>query len=247
MRSALCCKDFMTTVFINHSYLEKDAARALADALRAAGLDAWLAEEQFIAGQDLPSSLSDAVAKADAVVALLSKRSQQSAWLSLEVAAAIAHDKRVIPVLLDEEVDVPFVLCDRAQLSLTGPGGYTEVAQKIARSTEVPSNRDQELRSRAENVSLQRAEMERERKRLWHMYQRREAELRARSFTIFFVLVCTSGAGLLYLLDRSGSGSNFLWLAIGILAGAATVQITNFLSSKKNSASLEKEVENDAS
>ena len=231
----------MTTVFLSYSHQDRVAAREFSQALRNAGLDVWLDEEQAVAGESIASAISEAISRSDVVVALLSTRSQESNWLSSEVAAAIAKSKKVIPVLLDRDVQVPLVLRDRLWLDLSDLAGVQEAAQKIAVSVASRTDPSQELRNRADHISVQRAEMEREFELAQVLREQRERELRSRSFTVMFALICAAGAGFFYFLDRGSSQFNFLWLAIGILVGAGTAQISNYLRLKSDSKLLERE------
>ena len=233
----------MRRIFISHSHGDSEAAHLLADSLRAEGLEIWLADEQVVGGQDIKSALAAGVESTDAVVALLSKRSQKSQWLSLEVATAISQGKRVIPVLLEKDAKIPLVLQDRAWLILSDDIGYPEAAQRIAQAVAIPSDPEKDLRKRTDQVSLQRAEIERERELARQVHEKREIELRTRSFTVMFVLICAAGAALFYILDQGKSEFNPVWLTIGILVGAATAQIGNLLRIKKSSANLEQGVD----
>lgn len=233
----------MTTIFLSHSHEDKAIASELSEELKKCGLDVWLDGEQAIAGESITSAISEAISKSDAVIALLTKKSQESTWLSSEVAAAIAKSKKVIPVLSDSDVQVPLVLHDRLWLTLNESGGAHRAAIQIAKSVKSFTDPEQELKNRSEQLAIQKAEMKREYELAKVLHEKRENELRTRSFTVMFVLTCAVGAGLFYLLDEGTSAFSFLWLAIGILIGAGTVQIGNFLRIKNESNQLDREAE----
>jgi hypothetical protein len=97
----------MPRVFISYSAKDTSLATRIASDLRAAGIEAWLAEEQILPGDHIQQKISDAIRRSDYFVALLSENSLKSHWVQHEIAAALRRSAdsaagRLIPVRVDD-------------------------------------------------------------------------------------------------------------------------------------------------
>jgi hypothetical protein len=84
------------TVFLSYSNADRNLARAVEHALMECGFDVW-SNESLQPGESLAAGLSSALQQADAFVVLLTERASESQWTLLEVGAALASRKPVIP------------------------------------------------------------------------------------------------------------------------------------------------------
>ncbi len=93
-------------VFISHASQDKPFARRLSDAVADMGLNPWLDEADMVAGDDLPASISAALAEAVAVIVVVSTASDQSNWLKYELRLAtprmIQQELVIVPVRIDD-------------------------------------------------------------------------------------------------------------------------------------------------
>jgi hypothetical protein len=99
-------------VFISHAAGDSDAARAIAERLKDAGFAVWSTEDALL-GENVLLELGKALEKADAMVILLSPESARSQNLIFELDYVLGSQRfegRVIPVLLKETDDIPWIL-----------------------------------------------------------------------------------------------------------------------------------------
>ncbi len=92
----------MHDIFISYSHADEKAARLIAERLRKEGLSVFFDSQGIVAGSDLTANLNRELESADTVLAVLSVNTAQSRWVTEEVQRALARDKRIIPILLDQ-------------------------------------------------------------------------------------------------------------------------------------------------
>ena len=93
------------SVFISYSRADLAEVRALAMALRRAGLQTWMDLENLLPGQRWKEAIHGALAAADAMVFCISSLSLESAWTGVEIAKARVLGVPIIPVAI-EAVDL---------------------------------------------------------------------------------------------------------------------------------------------
>jgi hypothetical protein len=233
----------MTTIFISHSAKDKDIARALSSHLVEAGAKVWLDEEQLMPGDSIAGEISKAIDASDAVLFLISGDNSKNRWLSSEMATAIAHGKKVFPLVLDAKAEVPILLRDRLYLDLSHQPDLGVVARKIVQSLSRPLDEERAVAFRTEQVLAEREQLEREQQQLALLKEKREVEIRSKTFSLMFVAICIAAAFLFYFLERKPGEFNFFWSVIGILGGAATVEVGHYFRSKIQIKHLDREVQ----
>jgi hypothetical protein len=102
-------------VFVSHNHKDKEIVRKLADDLRRQGVEVWLDEELIAPGEPWAEKLGYAVEQSDAVLVVMSRNTSDSQWQTSEIAFAVAAQKRdiskrIIPILIDKNAEVPFFL-----------------------------------------------------------------------------------------------------------------------------------------
>lgn len=93
-----------TTVFVSGGIADTDAIRKLGDALTALNVRV-VGTEDISAGVPHQVAVADQIAQASMAVFLVSGR--PSLWLNEEIETAKRHGKRIVPVLLGEESQLP--------------------------------------------------------------------------------------------------------------------------------------------
>lgn len=91
-------------VFVSHASADKQSfVRELVERLRRNGVDAWLDEQQLLAGDTLPE-LPERIAESSAIVIVLSEAALERPWVKSEITTAVyqhvEYEKRLIPILL---------------------------------------------------------------------------------------------------------------------------------------------------
>ncbi|MBT2417276.1 TIR domain-containing protein [Streptomyces sp. ISL-22] len=104
-------------VFFSYAYDDGDWPKTLAENLEALGLKVWFDRWELVAGQRVATRLQDGLAKADALVAVVSPKWIASEWCQEELSAALTAStdglQRVIPVLWGEVATVPPFIASR--------------------------------------------------------------------------------------------------------------------------------------
>jgi hypothetical protein len=133
--------------FISYSHRDDAAvAHSIRDALEREGVDVWR-DETITFGDSIASRLLDAVKDADVFVALITKASAASEWTRAEIAGAIAAQAReskprILPVILDDNIEIPLFLRTIQGLNATNLPG-AEVARSVASAAiTLAENRD---------------------------------------------------------------------------------------------------------
>jgi formylglycine-generating enzyme required for sulfatase activity len=125
-------------VFLCHSPADKPAVRELYQRLCADGVEAWLAEENLLPGQDWQREIPRAVRQSHAVIVCLSKGSiNQAGYLHKEIKFALdVADEQpedaifLIPLKL-EDCDLPDRLSRWQPVNLLSPAGYDRLLQAL--------------------------------------------------------------------------------------------------------------------
>ncbi len=124
----------MASIFLCHSSRDKFFVRKLADALRSAGVRAWIDEAEIRIGDSLSKKIGEALQDVDYVGVVLSTSSIESAWVQRELAAAmdreLREEKVVLPILL-ERVEVPVFLRDKLYADFTEDQRFQETFRKL--------------------------------------------------------------------------------------------------------------------
>ncbi len=91
----------MPTVFISHSSLDVEIARALKARLGRVGLTGFMAPDDMRGSADWPQQLSDAVEGCAAMVLLYSSSANESGHVAREVSIAVNHSRPILALRLD--------------------------------------------------------------------------------------------------------------------------------------------------
>jgi TIR domain len=111
----------MANVFISYAHEDGPIAKQLSDMLRTGGQRVFFDEQAIVSGVHFTNQTKEALAKADAVVVLLSRNANRSNRVETDLRNALQKDQLVIPVLLDEDATRNWVwplISDRGGLGL---------------------------------------------------------------------------------------------------------------------------------
>lgn len=126
-------------VFISHADADADVALRLAAALKAVGLDPWVAEDELYPGDNWAEVIGRGLAEAQAMVVLLSPQSLRSRWVRNEISYALGEERfknRLLPLVIGRRDQLPSDLVPSA-LHLfpwfeVRPGDERNLAEGIA-------------------------------------------------------------------------------------------------------------------
>ncbi len=101
-------------VFVSHSSQDKAAVEALATALHARGIDAWLDKWMIGPGDNIVARINEGLEEASAGLIVFSAHSRASRWVEAETSyltyARIKEGKVIIPVMVGQDAYVPPLL-----------------------------------------------------------------------------------------------------------------------------------------
>jgi hypothetical protein len=112
----------MARVFLSHASADKPAVRRVAEALRVAGHQPWLDDEELLVGESIPGAIASGLRKADFVVVCVSSAAAARGWVDIERDTALMQQlrerrERILPVRL-EDVVPPYLLASLVQVDL---------------------------------------------------------------------------------------------------------------------------------
>lgn len=90
-------------VFISYSRRDNAFVGRLADTLRAAGVQTWTDVENIAAGANWQKEIERGLLNASVLIYVASKNSVSSQWMDAELQAFLRGQKRVIPIVIDDE------------------------------------------------------------------------------------------------------------------------------------------------
>ena len=121
-----------TDVFLSFASADEPIASQLAQALRGHGLSVWK-DQDLQVGSDWAYEIQRAIEGSNIVLVLLSKDSAKSDWVRREAAIALATgNKRVVPVFLTTNVDLPFILRSRHGVDLSDEDSRADSIERFA-------------------------------------------------------------------------------------------------------------------
>ncbi len=89
-------------VFLAYARPDRPWAERLNDALRAAGVHAWLDAAEIRPGDAWKEPMEKALRESKTMVFILTPRSVSDPWILFELGAAVAGHKRIIPVVAED-------------------------------------------------------------------------------------------------------------------------------------------------
>ena len=115
----------MNSTFISHSWHDKALARQIASILQRLGGRVWLDDAEIKLGDSLVEKIRAGIDSVDYVIALLSKNSVSSEWVSKELDVAMNQEiagrrVKVLPILASK-CDLPGFLVGKLYADMSTP------------------------------------------------------------------------------------------------------------------------------
>ncbi len=165
----------MSNVFISHAHGDSAFVSKLANDLNHRGLTIWSADQELEPGDRWAPVIEKAIHNADTFLVVLSDKSEDSDWMRTEVALALSQDKRVVPIYVTEQPDVPYILTAIQGVDLSDPRKYGVTIDRLAallskKEKHVESHDDAEigvrlLKARLDSIMLEHEKLTLERTR----------------------------------------------------------------------------------
>nr|WP_269084163.1 toll/interleukin-1 receptor domain-containing protein [Sorangium cellulosum] len=129
----------MARIFLSHASVDKPTVRRVAEALRSAGHDPWVDDEQILIGESIPAAVERGLRQADFVVVCLSKAAAERGWVEAERDATLMQQlrerkARILPVRL-ENVPPPYIIAPLAYVDIfPGEDAFRQGVERLVRS-----------------------------------------------------------------------------------------------------------------
>ena len=156
-------------IFISHSHSDKATVRKIAEDLKRHGITIWLDEELITPGDNWLDKINSAVENSDAILVIISRNTEQSRWQTSEIAFAVSAQrqnstKKIIPILIDREAEVPFFLKDRLYCDLSSKDTYArnfdQLIKALQKPIETPEDIEKAEKTKIESIRVQKEILE---------------------------------------------------------------------------------------
>lgn len=97
----------MFKVFVSYSTHDLKNVTELQQSLVGTGVEVFVAEHSIVPSELLSEKISAAIADCDLFVLLWSAKAKASDWVSQEIGKAHSLQKTILPLVLDEGLDLP--------------------------------------------------------------------------------------------------------------------------------------------
>lgn len=129
-------------VFISYAHADQAQAKKLAEQLRSAKFETFIAEEALSTGDNWALEVGKALKNSDAIVVLVSKEFLDSPWATKEWEFALTskkHAGRVLPVLMPglSQASVPWIM-ERIQHVKSGANWNQTTRQVVSALRSLP-------------------------------------------------------------------------------------------------------------
>src|SRR5262245_9186397 len=127
-----CAEASLMRVFISYSRSDQALAHLLGYILTTAGIKCYI-DRAIRTGRYFDHETQEMIRKADVVLVLLTKSSMNSAWVNQEIGFAIAHDKKVWPLALEEDLEPTGMISMTESYSLLDWSNPAEAIENLLR------------------------------------------------------------------------------------------------------------------
>lgn len=227
-------------VFISSSSNDKDFVDKLSVDLSKSGIETWNPLLSVSAGTVWADETSKNIKGADALIAILSRNSLESRFVTAEISFGISEQSKknkpvIIPIILDKKAHIPLFLGELRYVDFSEPSKYSESLKILNKALRKIETSDYNFSKMYSDIGVIKAEQK--------MLQMQEAEISkiqakfnkriAMFSTIIFALI-----GIFFSLwVLSSALSKTLWpflvLIFGFLTGVFFSEIRTHLKRKQ--------------
>ena len=122
-------------IFLSYAFQDKPWVSAFVDSLKKQGVSVWFDVQEISIGARFQELIEKALRESNVMVVILSVNSVKSPWIFFELGAAVADNKRIIPVVIDDiaHEKIPLPLTKYQYLREKSP---VEAGKEVARALE---------------------------------------------------------------------------------------------------------------
>ena len=130
-------------IFISHSHRDKAIVYKIAEDLKQYGMTIWLDEELITPGDNWLEKINKAMVNSDAILIVVSQNISSSKWQTSEIAFAVSaqrqyRTKKIIPILVDRDAEIPFFIKDLLYCNFTSDNAYKHNFNKLIKALQEP-------------------------------------------------------------------------------------------------------------
>jgi len=214
----------VASVFVSYSSADYGVAQEVERNLEANGLSVF-DTQAFSAGNVWINEVDGALKTADALIAIISSNYSSSAYATSEWTAALAGDKRIIPVIIESNARVPALLAPYLGIDISDPRTRADklrlLAEQIKTMSNSPGSRTTEIGLLEKRLTESRVRWD-ELARASALVQRRDS-VRVRFFrqtvTLSVLVLATASLVLFAVLNSSNVVQVVTTLAFGLFGG----------------------------
>ena len=120
-------------IFLSYSYEDMPWVEQFAHALEKEGVDVWFDTHEIALGENIRGKLQEGLRSSNILIVILSSNSAKSPVIFFEIGAAVADNKRIIPVVIDNigQEDLPFPIIKYQSLRENSP---VKAGEEIAKA-----------------------------------------------------------------------------------------------------------------
>lgn len=89
-------------IFLSYSYKDRPWVEEFATALKKEGINVWFDTHEIGLGENVRERLQAGLRSSNILIVILSVNSAKSPYIFFELGAAVADNKRIIPVVIDD-------------------------------------------------------------------------------------------------------------------------------------------------
>ncbi|HYH85638.1 MAG TPA: toll/interleukin-1 receptor domain-containing protein [Pyrinomonadaceae bacterium] len=124
-------------IFISHAASDREWAREFAAAIHDLGVNVWFDEFNIRPGDHVTDLLEKGLRESDVVVLPITRESLGNSNFFFELGAAIAMNKKIIPIVA-EDIDYSQLPLSLSRVSVLKRRSPKETAEELAKALKIP-------------------------------------------------------------------------------------------------------------
>ncbi|CAK2832360.1 TIR domain-containing protein [Vibrio crassostreae] len=237
-------------IFLSYSHEDSEVVDKVRNFLDSHEIAVFNDKTDIGAGESLTVSINQAISNSDAVLFFVSKNSEKSQWIQQEMSLAVSdklkgRDIKLIPVLLDRGVEVPFFLRDYLYLDMSNPADFESTMTRLISGLNETSKSTakQDLEAKAINIEIEKELLQLKTLEYEELQKYKTRQMFFVSAIVTLISAIFVSVGLLSWLTES-ENSNLEWI-LAFVSGSVASLVGSFLYMKKeapNKQELNKKV-----
>jgi TIR domain len=138
-------------IFISYSTQDLDQVEMLRQQMKGTAIDVFVAEHSVQPSENLSQRISNAIQECDLFVVLWSNNAQNSGWVSQEIGRAGALNKTILPLVLQEGINLPGFISNLKYLPI-----YKAPEETLIKAREIILNLYNEKLSRLRQIDTKK-------------------------------------------------------------------------------------------